>query len=195
MGLNGFQKDGIDIQYVKRDADEASGIALIFIDNEGENSIAVASGANMKLEESDIEKANKVISNANVVLMQLETPLKAIEAAARIACAAGVKVILNPAPAQPLNDELLKCISILTPNETEAELLTGIEVKNENDAKKAATLLLEKGVEIVIITLGSSGALVATKEESIACKAGRATIRAHCGSRAALVVRPACLSR
>ena len=89
-----------------------------------------------------------------------------MEEAIKIAYSAGVKIILNPAPAQPLSDELLKCISILTPNESEVELLTGIEVKDENDAKKAADVLLKKGVEIVIITLGVKGALLTTNEGS-----------------------------
>jgi ribokinase len=162
----GFKNDGINIDYVNKDSEEASGIALILVDSVGENSIAVASGANLKLLESDIEKAQEEISHAAVLLMQLEIPIETVEAAAKIAWANGAKVILNPAPAQALSDDLLKCISILTPNESEAELLTGVEVNNENDAKKAAKILLEKGVELVIITLGASGALAATKEES-----------------------------
>ncbi len=161
----GFQKDGINTEYVKKDSEESSGIALIFIDNTGENSIAVASGANLKLLESDIEKARDRISNADVLLMQLEIPIKTVETAAKIACSAGVRVILNPAPAQHLSDELLKCISVLTPNESETELLTGIEIKDDNDAEKAAKILIDKGVETVIITLGSKGALLATRDE------------------------------
>ena len=164
--IKGFRNDGINVEYIKRNDELASGIALIFIDGNGENSIAVASGANLNLEEADLVIAQDKITNADVLLMQLEIPIETVEAAAKIACSAGVKVILNPAPAQPLRDELLKCISILTPNESEAELLTGVEVKNENDAKKAAKFLLAKGVELVIITLGASGALVATNEES-----------------------------
>ncbi len=164
--IMGFRNDEINIDFIKNDSGEASGIALIFIDGIGENSIAVASGANLKLEEADLVKAQEKISNADVLLMQLEIPIETVEAATKIACSAGVKVILNPAPAQPLRDELLKNISILTPNESEAELLTGVEIKDENDAKKAAKLLLDKGVEIVIITLGTKGALLATKEES-----------------------------
>ena len=160
----GFQNDGINVEYVKKDNQEASGIALIFIDSIGENSIAVASGANLKLLESDVKIAQEKISNADVLLMQLEIPIKTVEAAAKIAYSAGVKVVLNPAPAQPLSNELLKCISVLTPNESEAELLTDIKIKDENDAIKAAKMLIEKGVELVIITLGIKGALLASKE-------------------------------
>ena len=96
--------------------------------------------------------------------MQLEISVKTVEAAAKIAYDSGVKVILNPAPALPLNDELLKCVSILTPNESEAELLTGDEVKDEKDAVNAAGLLLEKGIELLIITLGSKGAASSFKK-------------------------------
>ncbi len=164
--ITGFKNDGINIEYIKKDSVNASGIALIFIDKIGENSIVVASGANLNLLESDLKKAQEKISDADVLLMQLETPIETIEAAAKMACSASVKVILNPAPAQSLSDDLLKCISILTPNESEAELLTGIEVKDKNDAAKAAKMLLEKGVDIVIVTLGNHGAFLATKEES-----------------------------
>ncbi len=164
--ITGFKNDGINIEYIKKDSVNASGIALIFIDKIGENSIVVASGANLNLLESDLKKAQEKISDADVLLMQLETPIETVAAAAKMACSASVKVILNPAPAQSLSDDLLKCISILTPNESEAELLTGIEVKDENDAAKAAKMLLEKGVDIVIVTLGNHGAFLATKEES-----------------------------
>jgi len=162
----GFKKDGIDVEYVKIDDEEATGTALIFIDKNGENSIAVASGANLNLDESHLKKVNEKFNNAEVLLTQLEIPINTVEEAIKIAYSAGVKIILNPAPAQPLSDELLKCISILTPNESEVELLTGIEVRDESDAKKAADLLLKKGIEIVIITLGVKGALLTTNEES-----------------------------
>ena len=164
--IEGFKKDGINVEYVKKDPEEASGIALILVDSEGENSIAVASGANLSLLEENVVNAKNKIVNADVLLMQLEIPIETVEAAAKIAKASGVKVILNPAPAQTLSDELLQCVTILTPNETEAEMLTGVEVKDEADAVKAAEALLAKGVELVIITLGTKGALLATKEES-----------------------------
>ena len=140
--IEGLRKDGINVDYVKKDSDVATGIALILVDKNGENSISVASGANLSLTVSDIHNAQQIIKDADVLLMQLESPIEVVEEAAKIASMAGVKTILNPAPAQPLSDELLKCITILTPNESETELLTGIEVKSETDAKNAASVLL-----------------------------------------------------
>jgi len=158
--LAGFKRDGLDISYVTRDEKAPSGVALIFVDQQGENSIAVASGANARLSPDDVQAAKEVITSAGIVLMQLEIPLDTVKAAAELAAANKVKVILNPAPAQPLGADILRNISILTPNETEAEILTGIEVKNEQDAAQAARKLQEQGVETVIITLGSRGAYV-----------------------------------
>jgi len=164
--IKGFREDGINVDYVKKDSNVPTGIALILVDENGENSISVASGANLSLSVSDIQKAEKIIQEADVLLLQLEVLIEVVEEAAKIASSAGVTTILNPAPAQPLSDELLKRITILTPNETETEILTGVKIKNETDALKAASLLLKKGVEVVIITIGPKGALLATKEEA-----------------------------
>lgn len=164
--LKGFKKDNINTDHVFVDKDEASGIALILIDKNGENSIAVASGANLSLDEEKLLIAKEAIYNSSVLLMQLETPIETIESAASIASANGVQVILNPAPAHPLSDELLKKLTIITPNETEAEMLTGVPVNNLEGAQKAADFLLQKGVEIIIITLGTKGAFFATNNES-----------------------------
>lgn len=158
----GFEKDGINVVNVVRHSSSPSGVALIFVDQKGENSIAVASGANALLLPEHIEKARDAIIAAEILVMQLETPIETVQAAATLAAANNVKVILNPAPAQTLSDALLAKISILTPNETEAELLTDIPVKNENDAAAAAAVLLGKGIETVILTLGEKGAFVAT---------------------------------
>jgi ribokinase len=160
QALQGFRQDGIDVTHVKQDDTAPSGVALIMVDEEGENSIAVASGANGKLSIQDVQETAAVIKGAGIVLMQLETPLTTIEAAAEIANKNGVQVILNPAPAQPLSDDLLQQISILTPNETEAEMLTGICVNNEDSAQAAAQALITKGVNSIIITLGAAGAYV-----------------------------------
>ena len=162
--LAGFQKDGIRVDHVLRDKASPSGVALIFVARDGENSIAVASGANGNLSPADVQKARRAIAAASVLVMQLETPLPTVQTAAEIAAQAGVPVILNPAPACPLPDELLKLVSILTPNETEAELLTGIQVTDDATAELAADRLLARGVKTVIITLGSRGALVAGDE-------------------------------
>ncbi len=162
----GFKKDKINVDHVLTDTEEPSGVALIFVDDKGENSIAVASGANAQLSVKDVENAQDAILSADVLLMQLETPIETIRTAAGIAQDRGVKIILNPAPAQLLDNELLSMLDILTPNETEAELLTGIKVNDIESAKKAGKILLDKGLNIVIITLGSQGALLVTDEET-----------------------------
>ena len=160
----GFVADGINVDYVVRDRTCPSGVALIFVGENGENSIAVASGANAKLTPADMRKAKGAFGRSSVVVLQLETPLETVEAAAKLAAAAGARVILNPAPARPLPDDLLKRVYLLTPNESEAELLTGVAVNNEAAAAKAADALLARGVQNVIITLGARGAFVAGRQ-------------------------------
>jgi ribokinase len=162
QALSGFVKDRIDVTHVSRDKSAPSGVALIFVAHDGENSIAVASGANNNLSPADVRKAKKLLTTASAVVLQLETPLPTMHAACEIAAKAGVRVILNPAPAQPLPDELLRLVSILTPNETETELLTGIKVHDETSAGRAADTLRARGIETVIITLGPRGAFVAS---------------------------------
>ncbi|MCX6899875.1 MAG: ribokinase [Verrucomicrobia bacterium] len=166
QAIAGFQRDGICVDYVLRDKAAPSGVALIFVAKDGENSIAVAGGANSKLAPADVKKAAKAIRSAAVLVAQLETPLETVQAAAQIAAKAGVRVILNPAPARPLPDKLLRLVSILTPNETEAELLTGVKVTNESAAAKAADKLRSRGVQTVILTLGPRGAFVANASGS-----------------------------
>ncbi len=165
QAIAGFQNDDINVEFVFRDKKTPSGVALIFVAKDGENSIAVASGANARLSPADIRKARKAIANASAVIMQLETPLQTVQCAVDIAFDSGVPVILNPAPAQELSDALLKKISILTPNESEAELLTGCKTNDDASVAKAASRLLGKGVKTVIITLGPAGALIATKDQ------------------------------
>jgi len=162
QAIKGFVEDGIDVQHVLRDPQAASGVALIFVAADGENSIGVASGANGRLSPEDVRRAADVISSADVVIMQLETPLETVRAAAELAAGESVRVILNPAPAQPLKDDLLKLVSVLTPNESEAELLTGIKVDSEAKAGQAAQALRDKGIEMVIITLGARGVFVSS---------------------------------
>jgi len=162
----GFEKDNINVDHVLTDTEQPSGIALIFVDDKGENSIAVASGANACLSIKDVDNARSAIISADVLLMQLETPIDTIRAAVKIAQESDANIILNPAPAQPLDDNLLSNIDILTPNETEAELLTGIKVTDMESARKAGKNLLEKGLDIVIITLGSQGALLVSENET-----------------------------
>lgn len=164
QSVSGFRRDGINLNYIVRDSASPSGVALIFVARNGENSIAVAGGANSRLSPADVKKAKRAIAGASAVVMQLETPIETVLIAAELAAKAGVRVILNPAPAQPLSDRLLKLVSILTPNETEAGLLTGIKVHNARTAAKAAEKLLARGVETVILTLGGQGAFVAGAE-------------------------------
>ena len=164
QAVQGFREDGIDVRLVFKDAHSPSGVALIFVAQDGENSIAVASGANGRLSATDIRKAKSAIASASLLVMQLETPIATILAAARLAADTGVRVILNPAPACPLPEDLLRNVSIITPNETEAELLTGIKITDDQAVAQAAQALLAKGPPTVIVTLGPRGAFVATAD-------------------------------
>ena len=160
QAIAGFVGDGIDVRYVTRDSGAPSGVALIFVDDGGENCIAVAPGANGRVTPEDVEAAKELITGAQALVMQLETPIDTVARAAALASRHGVRVILNPAPAQPLSDEILANVSILTPNESEAEMLTGIQVSDDAGAEEAARALAAKGVDTVILTLGSRGAFV-----------------------------------
>lgn len=155
-----YHSENINTDYVFSDEDRPSGVALISVDAYGENCILVAPGANATLSTADIEKAKAEIEGAEILLMQLEIPMETVEYAAKIAADKGVKVALNPAPAQALTNELLKCLYIITPNKNEAEILSGIKVSDWDSAKNAADAISEKGVDIVVITLGGLGALI-----------------------------------
>ncbi|MEI7735841.1 MAG: ribokinase [Ferruginibacter sp.] len=162
--INGLQKENINTAYVFVDANEPSGTALIMVNEEGENCIVVAPGANANLLPADIEMVQE-LSAAAIILMQLEIPLQTIAAVAKIAKTNQQKIIINPAPAQQLDDDLLNGLFLITPNETEAALLTGIKVDNEFAASQAADIFLNKGVQNVIITLGKQGAYFQNKEQ------------------------------
>jgi ribokinase len=155
--IDGLKKEKIDTNYIFIDETTPSGTALIIVNAEGENCIVVAPGANANLLPADIEKV-KNLSEAEIILMQLEIPIETIAAVTKIAKANHQKVIINPAPAQKLSDELLNGLYLITPNETEASLLTKITVKDEMTASQAADVFLSKGVQNVIITLGKQGA-------------------------------------
>lgn len=152
-----LQQDQIDTVPVETVAQEATGVAMIFVNGEGENNIGIYSGANAALTPACVERHQQVIRSADALLMQLESPLDSVLAAARIARASHTQVILNPAPATQLSDELLALIDIITPNETEAEILTGIAVNDDDDAARAAQALHAKGIDTVLITLGRRG--------------------------------------
>lgn len=161
--IAGFIKENINTDYVFTDAAAPSGTALIMVNEEGENCIVVAPGANAQLLPADIAQVN-TLGEAAVVLMQLETPMETIEAVAKITKANNQKMIINPAPAQPLGDELLNGLFLITPNETEAALLTGITVTDDTTASAAACIFLQKGVKNVIITMGKQGAYFQNSE-------------------------------
>ncbi|WP_207261465.1 ribokinase [Desulfovibrio sp. Huiquan2017] len=160
--LERFRDDGIDTAAVRVVPDTPTGIALIQIAAGGENSIVISPEANGCLTPDVLGPRLELLQRADTILMQLESPLATIELAARKAREYGVTVVLNPAPAQPLADSLLADVSVITPNETEAELLTGVRVATESDARLAAGVLHDKGVETVIITLGGNGAFLST---------------------------------
>ncbi|MCK7452283.1 ribokinase [Enterobacter chengduensis] len=149
--------DNIDIAPVSVVAGESTGVALIFVNAEGENVIGIHAGANAALTTERVEAQRAIIAEAEALLMQLESPVESVLAAANIAHENHTTVVLNPAPARVLSDELLALVDIITPNETEAEKLTGIRVENDDDAAKAARALHDKGIGTVIITLGSRG--------------------------------------
>jgi ribokinase len=159
--LDNLARDGIDVSRVVRDPGAPSGVAFIFVSASGENSIAVASGANDRLSPADVRRAGGLLRKADILLVQLETPLPTVAEAVGIASRAGVRVILNPAPARALPASLLRKVSILTPNEHEAELLTGIAVVDQPSAARAAAKLLRLGVGTVIITMGKRGVFIA----------------------------------
>jgi ribokinase len=155
-----LMREGIDTEYVIKDNDLPSGVALIIVDSKGENSIVVAPGANGNLNPEDIPVELFNCQRFSILLLQLEIPMKTVEYCARESSKCGMKIILNPAPAQPLSDELLRNVNLLTPNETEAEALTGIAINNEDTAIKAADMIRSRGVKNVIITMGEKGAYV-----------------------------------
>jgi ribokinase len=165
QALDGFVHDKIHVEHIVQDKGASSGVALIIVAPDGENSIAVASGANARLGVADIQRAKDIIAAADIVLMQLESPFEAVIEAAEVASAAGIPVILNPAPAQVLGDEVLRLVSYLTPNKTEAEIMTGITLIAKADLDKAAGFFLDKGMKGVLITLGPKGVYVATSEK------------------------------
>lgn len=155
-----LERDRIDVAPVRAVNAQSTGVALIFVNAEGENVIGIHAGANAALSVEQVEAEKARIAGAQALLMQLESPLESVLAAAKIAHQHQTTVVLNPAPARDLPDELLSLIDIITPNETEAEKLTGIRVENDDDAAKAAHVLHEKGIGIVMITLGSRGVWV-----------------------------------
>ena len=162
--MENFKRTGVNSEYVTVDRDAHTGVALIMVDQAGKNLIAVASGANSKCSVEDVDRAKDLIEKASVLLLQLEIPVEVVQHAALLAKQGRSKVILNPAPARPLPKKLFELIDVIVPNEVEAEVLTGIPVKDLSSAREAGEKLLGFGTEAVVITLGERGALLVEKE-------------------------------
>ncbi len=154
-----YEKEGLDTSGILR-SNLPSGVALIYVDSHAENCIVVASGANGDLTEDDIEKSRKDLEGCDILLLQLESPIPSVLKAAKIAHQAGKTVVLNPAPACPLPEELFRNIDLFIPNETELSTFSGMPVTNEQEAQKAAAAMQAKGIGKLIVTMGSKGALI-----------------------------------
>lgn len=162
-----YSEENINTDYILSSSDKPSGVAMISVDKKGENSIIVASGANSTYSIDDFKSVESTVYDADILLMQLEIPIETVTYAAKVAKEHGVKVVLNPAPAQFLPKDLLENVSIIIPNNTEAEILSGIKVSDIESAKNATDIISQKGIETVIITMGDYGAFIKTKEEYI----------------------------
>jgi len=166
QSIAGFKKERINTDFVFVDDSSSTGTALIVVNKEGENSIVVAPGANARLLPRDIDQVHD-FEEAGIILIQLEIPMETISAVVKKALVNNQKVIMNPAPAQKLADELLNGLFLITPNETEASLLTGISVEDDDTAGEAARIFLKRGVKNVIITLGKKGAYFQNENVSL----------------------------
>lgn len=175
--IDNFHREGIRTDWILRDRDHATGVALILVDEAGENSISVAPGANFELTADEVEQALAQIGPADVLLLQLEIPLETSRRAAELAHAAGMCVILDPAPAAPLDAHFLHHVDFLTPNESEAGLLAGMVVADETSAREAAARLLLDGPQCVIVTLGAAGSLVADDHQTRLVPCPRVEVR------------------
>jgi ribokinase len=161
--LRNFRSFGIDIKHVRRVAGASSGVAPIFVEKSGENSILIVKGANAQLSPKDVERAADDLKTCDLILLQLEVPLETVYATIAFGKAHGVKTLLNPAPANPqLSLEKVRDVTLFAPNETELAALTGLPVESEDEVARAAQTLVAKGVEAVVVTLGARGALLVT---------------------------------
>ena len=158
--IESFAAEGIETTGIQIIKDTPSGVAMIYVSAAGENCIAVAPGANARLTPQALLDQQHAFDDADLLLMQLETPLETVAAAVKMASANSKPVIINPAPAAPLPDSILEGLFCITPNETEAEALTGVAVTDQQSAIAAADVLLQRGVRNVVVTLGSQGALL-----------------------------------
>jgi ribokinase len=159
-----LKREGVNTRHVVRDETEPTGAAVIHVSREGQKQILTAPGANRRLSTADVEAAAKTIRAAKVLLLQLEVPLEAVAAALRVARDAGVRTVLDPAPPVPLSDAVLQLVDVIRPNAAEAQVLTGIDVKNEESARLAAQQLLGRGVKAAAVDTGSGGNLLVWRE-------------------------------
>ena len=160
-----FTSDGINTDHVMYDHQQATGTAMILVDAQGENIIAVAPGANESLTPALIDEARFLISGAELILLQMEIPIATVTYLLELAGSLGKKVMLNPSPAHPLEERLMKRLYMLIMNETETAVMTGMTVKTREDVIQAAEEVLKKGVEHVVVTLGEKGSYFASKRE------------------------------
>ena len=168
--INSLKNEKVDTTYIQT-SKGATGVALITVDKNAQNSIVVSPGANFEVKEDDIDNNIEAIKNSDIVVLQLETPLNTIKYALNKAKELNKYTILNPAPAVKLDDEIIKNVDLLTPNETELEIISGVSIETEEDIQKAAQIMIEKGVKELIVTLGSKGSLYINKEKSMFKKA------------------------
>ena len=168
--INSLKNDKVDTTYIQT-TKGSTGVALITVDKNAQNSIVVSPGANFEVKEEDIDNNIEAIKNSDIVVLQLETPLNTIKYALNKAKELNKYTILNPAPAVKLDDEIIKNVDLLTPNETELEIISGVSIETEEDIQKAAQIMIEKGVKELIVTLGSKGSLYINKEKSMFKKA------------------------
>lgn len=156
---NSLKNDGVNVENVITKPDEPTGIAVIIVEDSGDNSITVAPGANYMLNSKDIENVENVIKKGKVVLIQLENKIDTVKTSLKIGRESGAVTILNPAPAVELDEEILKYVDIITPNETELEILTGVKTDSLENVEKAGKLLLQRGIKEIVVTLGEKGCM------------------------------------
>ncbi len=163
--IENFRKQGIDATHVKQVEGFSSGVAPIFVEPSGQNRILVVKGANDRLRPADVDEAAAILKTAHCIVLQFEIPLETVYYTITFANKQGIRCILNPAPAQPVDLSALKGLDYFVPNEHEAEAITGTAIKNVQDAKSCAEKLLSSGIRRVIVTLGANGSLLASREE------------------------------
>ena len=163
--INALNNDNVNTNHIHT-ANCSTGVAFITVDKNAQNAIVVAPGANFELSKDDIDKNIDCIKNSDIVVIQLETPLETVKYALQIAKDLNKYTILNPAPAIKLNDDIIKNVDLLTPNETELEIISEMKIESKDDINKAAKKMIEKGIKELIVTLGSKGSLYINEEKS-----------------------------